>query len=210
MPKKNNAGYGLTGLAALLLIFFAMPWLSFSCMGKELLTQNGYQVIVGSASSQAEDEGKKTDNMKDINSEMEKEKGKESMAAWWLLLAPLGAFVCGIAGVLIARGNTGMINPAIGASGIAALTLSLIVVMGMPLERHINKMKDDMNKEAEKTKDNPFGGLGKTMGEMMSVERHYGPMLAVGTAWLMVGVSLFLRRTSDRQRATWEGAPPVF
>lgn len=210
MPKKNNAGYGLTGLAALLLIFFAMPWLSFSCMGRELLTQNGYQVIVGSASTQA-DEGKKTENMKDFDSEMEKEKGKESIAAWWLLLAPLGALVCGIAGVLIARGKAGLITPAIGAALIAALTLSLLVVMGMPLERHIDKMKEDMNKEAEKTKDNPFGGLGKTMGEMMSVERHYGPMLALGTAWLMVGVSLFLRRTSEqRQGATWDGGPPVF
>lgn len=210
MPKKNTAGYGLTGLAALLLIFFAMPWLSFSCMGKELISQNGYQVIVGSASSKVEEDGKKTDNMKDFNSEMEKEKDKDSMAAWWLLLAPLGALVCGLAGVLIARGSTGMVKPAVGASALAALTLTLIVVMGMPLERHVNKMKEDMNREAQKEKDNPFGGLGKTMGEMMSVERHYGPMLATGTAWLMLGLSIVIMRSSDRARATWEGGPPVF
>lgn len=196
MPTHQKTGYGLSGLSILLLVFLALPWTSVSCAGREVFTQNGYQVIVGDASSPMAESGKKEPGMKQPGQD------GESIAAWWLLLVPLGALAAGFAGFRHARGADGAGKLAAGASGVAAATLSLALLVGLPIEAKVQEAKDEMAKEQKKSaaEDEGFAQMGKelgnAMGDLIVVKRENGAWYTLLASFAMLGVSIVMLRTS--------------
>ncbi|MBK8938637.1 MAG: hypothetical protein IPM79_13620 [Polyangiaceae bacterium] len=199
MPTNQKTGYGLSGLSILLLVMFALPWTSVSCAGREIFTQTGYQVIVGDATSPMAEAGKKDPAV----DEQSKKNEDGSMAAWWLLLVPLGALAAGFAGFRHARGAMSAAKLGAGASGVAALTLSLALAIGLPIESKVQEAKEEMTKEQKKADagpEDPFADMGKEMGKAMGdlivVKRENNPWYALVVTWAMLGVSIVMLRTS--------------
>jgi hypothetical protein len=191
---------GLPGLALALLVFFAVPWLGVSCSGVEVATQNGYQVMVGSATVNSVESEQKV-----LFEERARRTGGSNLhAAWWLWFVVLGVGGAGYAGFRLAQGDEKAAKVAAASSGLAAVVLSLSLIVGLPLESKISDFNTAIASRMHAQSAPLVKGIGTAMPAMpvfgadtmnASSERFAGLWFSLVTVWLLVGLSAFFFRT---------------
>ncbi len=190
-PKGDVRGFGLTGFAGLVVVFLLFPWVEVSCAGQPLISQAGYQVVIGSGSLP----GGAEDAKSPANDALEKERQKgESIAAWWLLLALAGTGTAGYFGVRMTKSaaeRAARAKPAALASLVGAAILSASLVVGLPLERRVGDAQAKMQAEAREN-DGGIQRLGSALGAAIRAERKTGAWLTLLAMWGQVGLAAYL------------------
>ncbi len=194
--QRNRAGLGLTALAGLVFIFMALPWLTLSCSGRDLLTQSGFQAMVGKVDSHMENLGDQGASAQQLT----EKHTKEGSSAWWLAFLLLGACGAGFAGVRLFSGDAAAAKPAIAMSAVAALVLTASLLIGLPFERAIDKTKQELQSSADDEGQRKLSGIAVSLGRAMVVKREPGLWLSLGASWSQVLLAGFIHLALTRRQ----------
>ncbi len=148
--KDNLAKINFTTLLGAL-ILFALPWTNIQCSGRNIARQSGVQAIYGGMSLAPE--------LKQLaqNGEMDGPQDSEVGMAYGLAIAGLMVLVGTIvAGLALFAGKETSLNPGLFAMS-ALIIIGIQALMGFPVDRSIEKSRQEMMNAAKDTQNQTEG-----------------------------------------------------
>ncbi len=165
-------------MAALLVIFFFLPWVRFQCSNMELFTASGWQLTTGGITPS--EKLQKQQEAKQQSGEEKEDKGPDARP-WYVLgiLAPVAILLAGVAGAM-GRGEPGKIGAVL---LVCAAVGVLLMIMAANMDYSDEMIEDQQEQQKQQQQEGTpnFGPSGEQMEEMMRAQMKTEP---TGIVWV--------------------------